>query len=138
MCSCVCGEGFADGNDLDSHLTDVPETDDQDHYEVTGRGRAPVLMRGRIDSRVAWGIKRLRLERGWKQTRVARLLGCDVSRVSRIERGQCGTPSARIVAELLGTTVGYLLTPCPDCGGQPPRGCQCLRCSARYKDRTGA
>lgn len=136
MYTCACGEGFDDTKDLDSHLIDVPETGDQDHYEVAERGRAPVLARGRVDTRVAWGIRRLRLERRWTQARVARLLGCDISRVSRIEKGVRGTPSPTVIADLLGTTVGYLLMPCPDCGGKPPQGYQCLRCGIRAESKS--
>jgi len=132
--TCVCRKAFETTGDFESHLIGLPDTDTGDHYEVTTRGRAPVLAHGRVDPRIAWGIRRLRIERGWTQARVARLLGCDISRVSRMERGQRGTPSPTVVADLLGTTVGYLLMPCPDCGGQPPRGCQCLRCGTRYKE----
>jgi hypothetical protein len=135
---CACGETFVSADALDDHLIGVvfaPGTDTgedgREHYEVSERGRAPVLARGRVDTRVAWGIRRLRLERRWSQAQVARLLGCHISRVSRIESGERGTPSPTVIAELLGTTVGYLLMPCPDCGGKPPCGYQCLRCGTR-------
>jgi hypothetical protein len=134
MYTCVCTASFDLVDDLESHLIGLPDTDTSDHYEVTQRGRAPVMARGRIDPRVAWGIRRLRKERQWSQTRVAWLLGCDKSRVSRIERGQSGTPSPAVIAKLLDTTVGYLLMPCPDCGGKPARGCQCLRCGIKYRE----
>lgn len=134
MYACVCSASFESVEDLESHLIGLPDTDTSDHYEVTKRGRAPVLARGRVDPRVAWGIRRLRIERRWSQAYVARLLGCDHTRVSRIESGLRGTPSPETIAELLGTTVGYLLMPCPNCGGKPPRGCECLRCGIKSKD----
>jgi hypothetical protein len=133
-CTCACGDSFDRADDLDSHLIEVPEADDRDHYEVTAHGRAPVLARGRVDPRIAWGMRRLRVERGWTLEQVARLLGCDVSRVSRIERGQRGTPSPTVVAELLATTVGYLLMPCPTCNGKPPVGYACLRCGIKGQE----
>jgi DNA-binding XRE family transcriptional regulator len=136
MCTCACGQDFASIDALESHFLGVPDEDDRDHYEVAERGRAPVLIRGRVDPRIAWGIRRLRVERGWTQQRVAQLFGCDHTRISRIESGQRGTPSAEVVADLLATTVSYLLMPCPDCDGKPPRGCQCLRCGTKYKERS--
>jgi DNA-binding XRE family transcriptional regulator len=134
MYKCVCGEVFETTDVLESHLIGLPDTDTGDHYEVTERGRAPVLARGQVDPRIAWGIRRLRIERGWTQAHVARLLGCNHTRISRIESGERGTPSPTVVADLLATTVDYLLMPCPDCGGKPPRGCQCLRCGTKYKE----
>jgi DNA-binding XRE family transcriptional regulator len=133
MCTCACGEDFASVNDLESHFLDVPDEDDRDHFEVIERRRAPVLVHGHVDPRIAWGIRRLRIERGWTQQRVALLLGCHHTRISRIESGERGTPSAEVVADLLATTVRYLLMPCPDCHGTPPRGYECLRCGAKNK-----
>lgn len=134
MYTCVCTESFETTDDLESHLLGLPDTDTRDHYEVTERGRAPALARGRVDPRIAWGIRRVRIERGWTQAEVARLFGCSHTRVCRIERGERGTPSPEVVADLLGTTVRDLLTPCPDCRGKPPQGCQCLRCGFQYKE----
>jgi hypothetical protein len=45
----------------------------------------------RRDPQVARGIRRVRLERGWTLREVALLLGCDPSRICRIENGERGT-----------------------------------------------
>jgi hypothetical protein len=93
-------------------------------------GRIPVLARGHHDPRVARGIRRIRTERGWSLDDVALLLGCDRSRVSRIESGQRGTPVPSLVADALGVPVEHLLAACPRCDGKPPYGYQCMRCGA--------
>jgi hypothetical protein len=80
------------------------------------------------DPRVARGMRRVRIERGWSLDEVAGLLKCHPSRISRIENGLCGTPAPAITAELLGVPLGYLLMSCPRCADRPPRGYQCLRC----------
>lgn len=86
------------------------------------------MRHARRDPRIARGIRRVRLERGWTLRKVARLLGCDQSRISRIENGERGTPDPEIVARRLGVSVAYLLMPCPLCGDKPPHGYRCLRC----------
>jgi transcriptional regulator with XRE-family HTH domain len=93
-------------------------------------GRIPVLAQGYIDPRVAQGIRRIRMERGWSLDDVALRLGCDRSRVSRIERGQRGTPVPALVADALGVPLDHLLAPCPRCDDKPPYGYRCLRCGA--------
>jgi transcriptional regulator with XRE-family HTH domain len=80
------------------------------------------------DPMVAKGMRRIRLEQGLRLMDVAVLLECDVSRVSRIEHGERGTPDPGVVAGLLGVPVGYLLAPCPRCGYEPYAGYMCLRC----------
>jgi transcriptional regulator with XRE-family HTH domain len=47
---------------------------------------------GHRDVQVARGIRRVRLERGWTLRDMAALLGCDPSRICRIENGERGTP----------------------------------------------
>lgn len=93
-------------------------------------GGIPVLVRGYRDPRVARGIRRVRMERGWSLEDVALLLGCDKSRVCRIERGQRGTPVPALVADALGVPLDHLLAPCPRCEGTPPFGYRCTRCGA--------
>lgn len=95
---------------------------------TSAEGRFPVLAQGYSDRRVAQGIRRIRIERGWSLDDVALLLGCDSSRVSRIEHGRRGTPEAALVADALGVPLEHLLASCPRCDGKPPYGYRCLRC----------
>jgi transcriptional regulator with XRE-family HTH domain len=81
-----------------------------------------------LDPRVARGMRRVRIERGWTLEDVAALLKCHPSKVSRIENGERGTPDPAIIARILGVSVGYLLMPCPRCAERPPAGYMCLRC----------
>lgn len=83
------------------------------------------------DPQGARGIRRVRLERSWTLRDVALLLGCDQSRISRIERGERGTPDPAETAGLLGVPLPYLMAPCPRCGYQPLHGYQCLRCGTQ-------
>jgi ribosome-binding protein aMBF1 (putative translation factor) len=80
----------------------------------------------RRDPRVARGIRRVRLERGWTLNEVAALLCCDRSQISRIEKGERGLPDPEAVARQLGVSLSYLLMPCPRCVGKPPDGYLCL------------
>jgi transcriptional regulator with XRE-family HTH domain len=86
---------------------------------------------GHRDPRVARGIRRVRLERGWTLRDAALLLGGDPSRISRIENGERGTPDPAEAAGKLGVPLPYLIAPCPQCGYQPPHGYLCLRCGTR-------
>lgn len=83
------------------------------------------------DPRVAQGMRRIRLERGWTLDVVARMFECHPSKISRIENGKRRTPRPALAAEILGVTVGYLLMPCPQCAGTPRPGYQCQRCGTR-------
>jgi transcriptional regulator with XRE-family HTH domain len=83
---------------------------------------------GRRDVQVARGIRRVRLERGWTLRDTAARLGCDPSRICRIENGERGTPDPAEAAGKLGVPLSYLMEPCPQCGYQPPDGYLCLRC----------
>lgn len=86
------------------------------------------------DPMVARGMRRIRLEQGLSLRDVAALLECDISRISRIERGERGTPDPGIVAGLLGVPVTYLLAPCPRCGYAPQAGYMCLRCGVSTQE----
>lgn len=83
---------------------------------------------GARDTLVARGMRRVRFERGLTLDEVARLLGCDRSKVSRIENGKRRAPAAEVVADMLGVPVIYLLMPCPQCRYDPAPGFLCLRC----------
>jgi transcriptional regulator with XRE-family HTH domain len=85
----------------------------------------------RRNPQVAHGIRRVRLERGWTLREVALLLGCDPSRICRIENGERGTPDPAEAAGKLGVPLPYLMAPCPQCGYQPPHGYLCLRCGTQ-------
>jgi transcriptional regulator with XRE-family HTH domain len=85
----------------------------------------------RHDPRVARGIRRVRLERGWTLRDAALLLGCDPSRISRIENGERGTPDPAEAAGKLGVPLPYLMAPCPQCDYQPLQGYLCLRCGTQ-------
>jgi hypothetical protein len=149
---CECGAIFAYGDALDSHFEGVfvplnhQGIDGRVHTGTTllpvqnWRGIAlttlrievgiPVLVRGYCDLRVSRGIRRIRHERGWTLGDVALRLGCDRSRVSRIENGKRGTPVPSLVAEALGVSLEHLLMPCPRCDDKPASGYRCTRCGA--------
>lgn len=78
--------------------------------------------------RVARGLRRIRIERGWKLRDVAARLGVSAGTVSRYETGERRVRMVREVARQLGVTTGYLTRDCPRCSYQPPAGYQCLRC----------
>jgi hypothetical protein len=84
--------------------------------------------------RIARGLRRIRLERGWHQHEVAALLGVSISVVSRLETGERRVRSdcAEFAAQL-GVEVGELLRDCPRCGYAPPGGYQCGRCGTSGK-----
>ena len=77
------------------------------------------------------GVRRVRLERGWTIDDMAVVLGCDKSRISRIENGTRGTPDPAVLAGTLGVSLDYLLMPGPRCGYEPLPGYMCLRCGTR-------
>jgi DNA-binding XRE family transcriptional regulator len=81
-------------------------------------------------NRLAYGLRRTRLEYGMNMSEMATILGVHVATVSRIESGQRlanrWVPEA--VAARIGIPVRELLRPCPQCHYTPPSGYQCLRC----------
>ena len=98
---------------------------------TNGSGDPFTVDNPRRDPQVARGIRRVRLERGWRLLDVARLLGCDPSRISRIENGQRGTPDPAEAAAKLGVPLPDLIAPCPRCGYQPPHGYLCGGCGTQ-------
>jgi len=62
---------------------------------------------------VARGMRRVRLERGWSLDDVARLFGCHVSQISRIENSKRSPPAAPVAAGVLGVRVEYLIAMSP-------------------------
>lgn len=88
---------------------------------------------------IAYGIRRVRIERGMSQQAVARILECSISHISHIETGKRGIDPAAVSAAL-GIPVSELLRPCPNCHYDPPHGYRCVLCgmSAALVPQPGA
>lgn len=81
-------------------------------------------------NRLAYGLRRTRLEFRLSMSEMATVLGVRVATVSRIESGDRQAlhwvPEA--VAARIGIPVRELLQPCPRCRYAPHPGFLCLRC----------
>jgi uncharacterized paraquat-inducible protein A len=89
-------------------------------------------------NRLAYGLRRTRLEYGLNMSEMASILGVHVATVSRIESGErlADRWEPEAVAARIGIPVRELLRPCPRCHYAPPSGYQCLRCgSARQEPK---
>jgi transcriptional regulator with XRE-family HTH domain len=81
-------------------------------------------------NRLAYGLRRTRLEHGLNMSEMASVLGVHVATVSRIESGERlairWVPEA--IAAKIGIPVTDLLRACPHCHYSPPDGFLCRRC----------
>jgi transcriptional regulator with XRE-family HTH domain len=89
-------------------------------------------------NRLAYGLRRTRLEFGLNMSEMADILGVHVATVSRIESGDRGLTNwcPEAVAADLGIPVADLLRPCPQCHYAPDPGFLCLRCGCAGQEPT--
>ena len=89
-------------------------------------------------NRLAYGLRRTRLEFGLNMSEMASILGVHVATVSRIESGdrQALRWEPEVVAARIGIPVRELLQPCPRCHYTPYPGYQCLRCGCEGQEPT--